>query len=419
MEHTVVYCALCKDYVYNKGIDDIIASEVGGHKRRKTFETKHSVVWRNALSVPVSNVEGLLGVRGLYNLGNTCFMNAVLQTFLHNPLLRSYFLSDVHSRSRCSFSAASPGTKLKRRVCLGCDLSELYTEMYSGKRMPFVPSRLLYSLWSFNQHLAGYEQQDAHELFISMLDGIHASCPDPRTAGCTCVVHTVFGGKLRSELTCKSCNQTSTAYDPFIDISLDFGRMANTTPKLKPSASPGMAALGIAESCTLRGCLQSFVFPERLPPASKFKCSKCSASGNITKRFTLHALPLVLCFHLKRFRQGNAVLRTKSLKIDTLVEFPIDLDMTPYLHRTAITKKGKDVYCLFAVIVHLGSMASGHYIAYLRAGQLWFKCDDKVITGVTEKEVRGSQGYLLFYNRRSEKGDNISSFDADKPLPFR
>jgi ubiquitin carboxyl-terminal hydrolase 22/27/51 len=30
------------------------------------------------------------------NLGNTCFMSCIVQTLIHTPLLRDYFLSDRH-----------------------------------------------------------------------------------------------------------------------------------------------------------------------------------------------------------------------------------------------------------------------------------------------------------------------------------
>jgi ubiquitin carboxyl-terminal hydrolase 22/27/51 len=41
------------------------------------------------------------GLRPLLNLSQTCFLSSILQSFIHNPLLRSYFLSDKHNRRLC------------------------------------------------------------------------------------------------------------------------------------------------------------------------------------------------------------------------------------------------------------------------------------------------------------------------------
>ncbi|MEQ2217488.1 hypothetical protein XENOCAPTIV_012141, partial [Xenoophorus captivus] len=47
---------------------------------------------------------------------------------------------------------------------------------YSGHRSPHIPFRLLHLVWTHARHLAGYEQQDAHEFLIAALDVLHRHC---------------------------------------------------------------------------------------------------------------------------------------------------------------------------------------------------------------------------------------------------
>ena len=58
------------------------------------------------------------GRRGLLNLGQTCFLNVVLQCLAHNPLLRNYFLSDKHNHRQC-----------KTENCTSCEMDKLFTEV--------------------------------------------------------------------------------------------------------------------------------------------------------------------------------------------------------------------------------------------------------------------------------------------------
>lgn len=105
------------------------------------------------------------GLRGLINLGNTCFMNCIVQALTHTPLLRDFFLSDRH---KCEMQSPSS--------CLVCEMSTLFQEFYSGHRSPHIPYRLLHLVWTHARHLAGYEQQDAHEFLIAALDVLHRHC---------------------------------------------------------------------------------------------------------------------------------------------------------------------------------------------------------------------------------------------------
>jgi uncharacterized UBP type Zn finger protein len=69
------------------------------------------------------------GRRGLLNLGQTCALNTVLQSFLHNPLLRNYFLSDNHNSRLFSLSESSKFKQCKGKECMCCEMDRLFSEV--------------------------------------------------------------------------------------------------------------------------------------------------------------------------------------------------------------------------------------------------------------------------------------------------
>ena len=167
------------------------------------------------------------GLRGLINLGNTCFMNCIVQALTHTPLLRDYFLSDKHL---CQFVE-------DRSMCLVCEMFQLFQEVshffkskysnkffqfYSGKSTPHIPFKLLHLVWTHARHLAGYEQQDAHEFLIATLDILHRHCKGLLKDGkdskfitngdashnphqCNCIIDQIFTGSLQSDVVCQKC----------------------------------------------------------------------------------------------------------------------------------------------------------------------------------------------------------------------
>ncbi|KAJ6796036.1 ubiquitin carboxyl-terminal hydrolase 22-like [Iris pallida] len=458
VDRAELFCCACRDQVYDPDFDSavLLSSPSVAVKKRTTRRRKNGAAsdylpWTpdpaecaaiqkgSRPLLPPDNGGGAtpLGLRGMNNLGNTCFMSSVLQALLHTPPLRDYFLSDLHNRFVCrqkgrkkrsangSVNANAGGDP---RLCLSCELDEMYSFVFSGDRTPYSPAKFLYSWWQHASNLASYTQQDAHEFFISMLDGIHEKVEEDQfraqneSNGDCCIAHRIFSGILRSDVTCTICGFTSTTYDPCVDISLDLDSVQNST-KVAPSKSGAgnsdtvsmlsSQSYGIS---TLTGCLDRFTKPERLGSDEKFFCQQCQVKQESLKQMSIRKLPLVACFHIKRFEHSST--RKMSRKIDRYLQFPFFLDMARYLSSAILRSRyGNRIYTfdsddfdavsetasefeLFAVITHSGNLEAGHYITYLRLNNQWYRCNDSWITHVTENMVRSSQAYMLFYVKK-------------------
>lgn len=63
------------------------------------------------------------GLRGVYNMGQTCFMSVILQTIIHNPLVRNFYLAEGHKQTEC-----------EKEYCMSCAMDEIFTEFYSAEK---------------------------------------------------------------------------------------------------------------------------------------------------------------------------------------------------------------------------------------------------------------------------------------------
>lgn len=441
MTYGTIFCFECGDYVYDKELESIAQIQTEKAAKSLGLKSYNFIAWepteveveilrQNPKRRKVEN-KSTIGLRGLINLGNTCFMNCIVQSLIHTPVLRDFFLADKHN---CQM------TSVEAQQCLVCEMARLFQEFYSGNRTPHIPYRLLHLVWTNARHLAGYEQQDAHEFLIAALDVLHRHCKgysdnkclsinkfftgrNGMTSGnphhCNCIIDQIFTGGLQSDVTCQECNNVSTTIDPIWDISLDLGPGApipNALLNVNNSSSSPISGFsnspGTYEPTSLLDCLKRFTKPEHLGSSAKIKCSTCHSYQESTKQLTMKKLPIVACFHLKRFEHSTGLHK----KISTFVSFPEELDMTPFMsssrnntngYRNQIVQESAkglscdNKYSLFAVVNHMGTIECGHYTCFIRQHKdQWFKCDDHLITKATLNEVLKSEGYLLFYHKQ-------------------
>ncbi|XP_059651586.1 ubiquitin carboxyl-terminal hydrolase 2-like [Cornus florida] len=156
-------------------------------------------------------------VRGLVNLGNTCFFNSITQNLLAMDRLRDYLL------------------KLDRSVGpLTVSLQKLYNETnpVAGFKNVINPRSFFGCVCAKAPQFRGYQQHDSHELLRCLLDGLctEESCSRKEVGSSQddeispnvspTFVDAIFGGKLSSTVCCLECGHSSTVYEPFLDLSL-------------------------------------------------------------------------------------------------------------------------------------------------------------------------------------------------------
>ncbi|KAL7145216.1 hypothetical protein ABFS83_07G066000 [Erythranthe nasuta] len=164
----------------------------------------------SAISVACERVG--YSVRGLSNLGNTCFFNSTMQNLLSINSLRDYFF-------KAETESIGPLTSALRK---------LFIETNTGSNFKTVinPRPLFGILCTKAPQFKGSLQQDSHELLRCLLDNLSGEELSSRKKKQTeslvgpTFVDTIFGGQLSSTVTCLECGYASTNYEPFLDLSL-------------------------------------------------------------------------------------------------------------------------------------------------------------------------------------------------------
>lgn len=360
-------------------------------------------------------------ILGLKNLGNTCFMNAVLQSLNNIQEFSCYFNQlpclEMKTNGRKVYHSRSYTRQEMHDVVLAEELRKVLINLNTGgcgSKGAISPECLFLVIWKVVPRFRGYQQQDAHEFLRYMLDRLHTELlqllPPERAEGAfvsraqstSSIVTAVFGGTLQSEVRCLACGTESKKFDPFLDLSLEL-----------PENGRHEAPVALAE------CLTSFVQVEELADTERYFCSSCKCKQKSTKQFWIRRLPNVLCLHLKRFRWHN-YFRTK---VDTCISFPLRaLDMSRFVlsGRSGANNHNNHnyLYDLAAVIVHHGSGAgSGHYTAFAINEEQWFHFNDQTVRAAESSAVAGCKPYILFYIRRQVALPPLPSRPSISPEP--
>tara|TARA_X000000950_G_C13810850_1_gene617564 strand:+ start:175 stop:1173 length:999 start_codon:yes stop_codon:yes gene_type:complete len=326
-----------------------------------------------------------LGNVGLRNLGNTCYLNSIIQCLSH--------LLVFHPKNK-NFMEECQNINNKSLIYEWLILQK-YIWSNKSQNVIIEPkifiSRFIDDCNINDSFFESFEQNDASEFLIIFLNFLHKSI----ICGMDIVsknkhensevqniidnsqkcwlrfykndysyIVEKFHSQLLNFTTCTNCGYYTTNHDPIQIITLDIDN----------------------ETKSLYDCLNNYTSEFTLDDNNMWTCDKCKIKVLTKKKTLLWKTSDIIIICLKKFNSSK------------FIEYPENLDLQQYNINFGTTKN--NIYTLQSYIVHLGSINIGHYYSVCKNHVLdnWYKYDDDDITEYSDNYLN-EKPYILFYKR--------------------
>ncbi|CAD5229419.1 unnamed protein product [Bursaphelenchus okinawaensis] len=329
--------------------------------------------------------------RGFTNLGNTCFLGALLMALSAIPEFRQSLNIVIKLLDRYERKA----DEMSSRVSLQTELIwELLHILDTLKKTEIAPSaKDLYKVISkLNPGLGGKQQQDVHELYIMIMDCMECVCKwlDEQMKKDGSYVSPLFESTTfyfctQRRIKCCECKNESRSREPTVDVSLEPPEVENS------------------DWNPFKGWGRRLDFSGQ----NQYKCDKCNKNVDARQYTEMVNAPNVLVGHYHVFEmveyEGDICLRKRPK-----APFPAEtINMTDLCLDATLKQDDIPGYVLCSLVIHIGgNMHYGHYIAAKRIkGDEWIIYDDRTAHETTTKHLIENSKcftpYLLFYRRQN------------------
>ena len=281
---------------------------------------------------------------GLKNLGNTCFMNAILQILFRDPSLAQFVRETGRS---CQ--------NLDCKICAYCSLALRNSSLQQFRNL-------------FKNEFATGIQHDAKDFLLSLIGSLPA---------------------LHSD-------------DFLFDFDVQELRTHNGHEAVteRTFQIPYLADLYVEDNQKISAAFPNY-FSNEFHEREESFCKTCNKDAPVLINTRMLSLPTTLIIHINRvFLNNVAGVNEKNINRVELEEY------LEFEHR--FLEKGlhqnHSVYALFGVCSHLGwSYNGGHYVSFVKCkDKNWRKFNDDFVTAepnfLQDKELQCG-AYLLFYTK--------------------
>ena len=346
---------------------------------------------------------------GLANIGNTCFLNVILQGLRMSPPIIQTLLADP-KHTPAIRKASKKGKLLAAFQSLITTMMIAKPASMAEDATPTVIPRMFFD--TFRQTLRecdddwyrGGEQADASECCRYFLDMIHDSLY--RTVNMSIVpgkggeteieksqtsaletwvrffskeyspIVSNFYGQTRSVTKCTGCNNEIEVFEPWMNMECSIpgsDKAGTPVPNMDMCLAHNFAAENIDE----------------------YNCEKCKSKQKAIRTHAISKTPNTLIITLKRFTNFGAKVRGR-------VDWDLNnVDLSRLLAFSSPFGDGEPQYETYSVVEHHGSMVGGHYIMYGRGvDDMWYEYDDSRVKRVPIDYVISADSYIIFMTRK-------------------
>ena len=330
-----------------------------------------------------------LGLTGLANLGNTCFINSTIQCVSHIYELNDFLNSKTYQKRI---------NKIPESLLL-IEWDKLRNLMWSEnciiKPAGFINAVQKVAHLKDKEIFTGFAQNDLTEFMNFLFMSFHESIKrevDMNIKG---------DAKNKTDKLAIECykmmkNMYKNEYSEF--LKMFYGICVSKIKSLESNYENIIPEpffnidVPIDKYNTLVECLEHYTKEEILDDDNKILNDDTNNKEKASKRILFWSLPDILIITLKRFSNSNQ-------KNGKNISFPLtNLNMSKYVIGY---DKNSYKYDLFGICNHMGNVQGGHYTAFVKnANNNWYHFNDTNVTKINNNNLQTSNAYCFFYRKR-------------------